>query len=214
MSFAVSFLKRNKTQLRGSNIIQKNWEWLLKFSNVFIGIIILNLILQGLVSLFPQYDGKIYSMILISNSIYIYWVGFESLTKSNFLFNTFTIKNQNSDTIKTPSSFVKKLEHYIEVEEVFTNKNLKIVDLAVLLGTTEKELSLHIHESFKMSFSEYINQQRIEKVKKLLKTEDQKKYTLLAIAEHAGFSSKSSFNAVFKKITGLTPTQFKATHIN
>jgi AraC-like DNA-binding protein len=65
-----------------------------------------------------------------------------------------------------------------------------------------------------MSFSDYINQQRIEKVKKLLKSEDQKKYTLLAIAENAGFSSKSSFNAVFKKMTGLTPTQYKANHKN
>lgn len=214
MYFAVIFLKKNKTQIKGSNIVRKNWEWLLKFSSVFIGLIVLNLILQALVHLFPQYDGKTYSVILIINSIYIYWVGFESLTKSKFLFNTFTLKNQNSDTEKPSSLLDQKFEYYIKGEEVFTNKNLKVSDVAILIGTTEKALSLYIHESFDMSFSDYINQQRIEKVKKLLKSEDQKKYTLLAIAENAGFSSKSSFNAVFKKMTGLTPTQYKANHKN
>ena len=34
-------------------------------------------------------------------------------------------------------------------------------------------------------------------------------YTLFGIASEVGFSSKSSFNATFKKVKGLTPTQFK-----
>lgn len=215
MSYAVRFLKTNKTQIRGSNIKRKNWEWLLKFSYIFMGIVILNLILAVIVHLGDkQYSGKIYSIILILNSIYIYWVGFESLTKSKFLFNTFILKNQIFDNDKSPYLFVEKLEHYINCEEVFTNKNLKVSDLAILIGVTEKELSLYIHESFNMSFTEYINKQRIEKVKKLLITEDHEKYTLLAIAENAGFSSKSSFNAVFKRFTGLTPTQFKTNFKN
>ncbi|MFC2137594.1 helix-turn-helix domain-containing protein [Bacteroidota bacterium] len=34
-------------------------------------------------------------------------------------------------------------------------------------------------------------------------------YTFLAIAYEVGFNSKSAFNAAFRKITNLTPTQFK-----
>lgn len=211
VSLAIKFLTRYKTQIRGTKVSQKNWEWLLKFSYVFIVVIILNIVLAVIVHIVGDlYNGIIYSIILILNSIYIYWVGFESLTKSNYLFNTFTLKKQNSIEDKTPSILAQKLEHYMKVEEVFKNKNLKLSDLAYLIEINEKELSVFIYESFEMSFSEYINRFRIEKVKTLLKTEDQKKYTLLAIAENAGFSSKSSFNAVFKKFTGLTPSQYKA----
>lgn len=214
LAIAVRFLKFNKTLLRGSNITRKNWEWFSKFSYTYIAVIILNLMLQVLTQVFIKYDGEIYSIILILNSIFIYWVGFESLTKSKFLFNTFKFKKQNFIEEIASNSLTQKLEHLMKTEEVFTNKNFKVSDLAALVNTTEKELSIYIYESFEMSFSEYINQFRIEKVKTLLKTEDQKKYTLLAIAEDAGFSSKSSFNAVFKKITGLTPTQYKTQHRN
>ena len=157
-----------------------------------------------------QENGQLYLIILVINTIYIYWVGLESLTKSQFLFNVFSFKQNKNVKFQTLNSIAKKLKHFIKVEEIFTNKNLKVSDLATLLNTTEKELSAYIHESFNMSFSDYINHLRIEKVKKLMYSEDQKKYTLLAIAESAGFSSKSSFNAVFKKVTGLTPSQYRS----
>ena len=34
-------------------------------------------------------------------------------------------------------------------------------------------------------------------------------FTVLAIGMDAGFNSKSSFNAVFKKQVGMTPSQFR-----
>ena len=83
-----------------------------------------------------------------------------------------------------------------------------------MVETTEKALSLYIHESYGASFSEYINRLRVEKVKTMILNTEQEQYTLLALAEKAGFSSKSSFNAVFKRVTGFTPTQFKATNRN
>jgi len=36
-----------------------------------------------------------------------------------------------------------------------------------------------------------------------------KNYSLLGIAFECGFNSKSAFNRMFKKSTGLTPSQFK-----
>ena len=212
---SIRFLKKNKAQIRGFNISRKNWEWLLKFSYAFAIIIIINLVLAVIVHIVgDKYNGAVYSIILILNSIYIYWVGFESITQSKFLFNKFTLKSQKPKENQAPNPLAQKLDYYINAEEIFANKNLKVSDVSALLHTTEKELSLYIHESFEMSFSEYINQLRVEKVKTLLRTKEQSKYTLPAIAEIAGFSSKSSFNAVFKRMTGLTPTQYKATYIN
>ncbi len=211
--FAIRFLKRTSTQIKGFNTARKNWRWLLKFSYVFMAITIVNLLHQSIMSLTGLQDnGQLYLIILVINTIYIYWVGLETLTKSKFLFNSFSLKQKNTEQQQPINPFAQKLEHYIKTEEVFTNKNLKVADLAYLLETTEKELSSYIHESFNMSFSDYINQHRVEKVKELLISENQNIYTLLAIAESAGFSSKSSFNTVFKKVTGITPTQYKVMH--
>ncbi|WP_377766527.1 helix-turn-helix domain-containing protein [Croceitalea marina] len=210
--FSIRFLRRNSTEIKGLRKVRKNWNWLLKFSYVFTAFTIVNLIHQVLVTIAGLQDnGQLYLIILVINTIYIYWVGLESLTKSQFLFNQFSLKQHSNNTSKPSHSLAHKFEDYIAKEEIFTNKSLKVSDFAPLLNVTEKELSLYIHETFDMSFSDYINQQRVEKVKKQLQSDDQKKYTLVAIAENAGFSSKSSFNAVFKKFTGLTPSQYKST---
>lgn len=213
VGLAIRFLRKNKSRLRGTNITRKNWEWLLKFSHAFLVFTGLNLVLAVIVhAVGDAYNGIVYSILLMLNSVYIYWVGFESLVKLRFLFNQHTLKEEPRDTTKVSNPLARDLAHYMDRKEIFVNKNLKVVDVAVLVNTTEKELSQYIHETFGVSFSTYINQLRVKKVKALLKEEAQEKYTLLAIAEDAGFSSKSSFNAVFKKITGVTPTQYKEAH--
>ena len=209
--FAIKLLKEHKTKIKGFHTIRKNWEWLLKFSHAFLIIILANLVLAILVHVVGDPNsGIVYGIILILNSIYIYWVGIESLTRSKFLFNSFTLKDETSLGGTSLHPLSQSLEHLMNEKEVYTNKNLKISHLAQLLETTDRELARHIHETLGLSFTAYINQFRVEKVKRLLKKGEQEKYTLLGIAEKAGFSSKSSFNEVFKKVTGLTPTQYKA----
>ncbi len=58
------------------------------------------------------------------------------------------------------------------------------------------------------TFSEFLNEYRVNEVKEKLKTEDRSLQTILAIALDSGFNSKASFNRVFKKHTGLTPSEY------
>ena len=149
-------------------------------------------------------------MVLLVNSVFIYWIGFIGFSKSSLLFKAFKLKDDNTTALNEKSEVIKaKLQQAIEVEEVFTNPNLKIEQLAIQLEVSSKELSRFINETYQKNFSEYINHHRIEKVKKLLASPDDEKYTLVFIAEKSGFSSKSSFNATFKKITGCTPRQYR-----
>lgn len=213
VGWAIRFLKKNKSRLRGTNITRKNWEWLLKFSYAFLVFTGLHLVLAVIVhAVGDAYNGIVYSILLMLNSVYIYWVGFESLVKLRFLFNRHTLKEEGRDKNEFSDPLARNLAHYMNGEEIFVNKNLKMAEVAALVNSTEKELSQYIYETFGVSFSTYINELRVQKVKTLLQAEEQKKFTLLAIAENAGFNSKSSFNAVFKKVTGLTPTQYKEAH--
>ena len=61
-----------------------------------------------------------------------------------------------------------------------------------------------INENLYKNFFDFINTYRIEEMKKQLQGES--KYTILGIAYESGFNSKSSFNRIFKKYTGQTPS--------
>ena len=54
-----------------------------------------------------------------------------------------------------------------------------------------------------------MNGYRIEEAKKLLLDPKNKNFTILSVGFEAGFNSKTTFNTVFKKFTGLTPTEFR-----
>lgn len=204
----LKFLKKYKNKIKGSISTQRNWKWLSIFSLIWMAVIILNLLHQITANLFGlEHSRAFYYWILVLNSIYIYWIGFIGFTKSNLLFKIYYLKNQNENEEK--NLLKDRIDAYMQAEEVFTNKNFKVADLAFLLSISEKELSEYIHTTYQMSFTDFINSYRVEKVKELLTSSDQDKFTLLAISEKAGFSSKSSFNAVFKKVTGVTPTQYK-----
>lgn len=106
-------------------------------------------------------------------------------------------------------SLISKLEHLVQVEKIFINEKLSIEDIAVKLDTNSKYISQVINETFNKNFYNYINSYRIEEAKLMLKSELSDKYSILGIAQSVGFVSKSTFNVAFKRITGLTPTEFK-----
>jgi AraC-like DNA-binding protein len=58
------------------------------------------------------------------------------------------------------------------------------------------------------NFYELINERRVEEFKLRVVAPKNRAYTLLAIALDSGFSSKSSFNRVFKQFTGISPKQY------
>ncbi|MBK7214746.1 MAG: helix-turn-helix domain-containing protein [Bacteroidales bacterium] len=107
------------------------------------------------------------------------------------------------------ASLIKQLETLIENEKIYTIDNLSIHDVALRLGTNSKYISQIINEYYQKNFYNYINEFRIEEAKRLLKKEDNNKYSILGIANMVGFSSKSAFNSAFRKFTGTTPSEFR-----
>ena len=63
-----------------------------------------------------------------------------------------------------------------------------------------------------MSFYDFVNEYRVKEASKRLLDPAYREYTILAIALDAGFHSKTSFNRMFKKVTGLTPSQYIKQH--
>ncbi|QZT36764.1 helix-turn-helix domain-containing protein [Halosquirtibacter xylanolyticus] len=90
----------------------------------------------------------------------------------------------------------------------YLDRNLNKHLFAKHLHISMSHLSVVLRDGLKTNFNDLINGYRIEEVKKRLKDPTYKDYTLLGIAEDCGFNSKTSFYRIFKKYTGVTPTEY------
>jgi AraC-like DNA-binding protein len=101
------------------------------------------------------------------------------------------------------------LVKYMESAQPYLDDQLTLSQLAADLNISVNNLSQIINEYYQQNFFDFVNGYRIEAVKSKLQKPDYDAYSLLAIAYECGFGSKSSFNRIFKNITGQTPTQYK-----
>jgi AraC-like DNA-binding protein len=105
--------------------------------------------------------------------------------------------------------YVARLIEIMEKDKPYLNSELTLGSLAELLSIPAHNLSEVINTQLNQSFFDFINSYRVNKVKYDLGDPSKNNLTLLAIAMEAGFNSKSSFNTIFKKHTGLTPSGYK-----
>jgi AraC-like DNA-binding protein len=101
-----------------------------------------------------------------------------------------------------------KLLQLMKTEKVFLDPNLGLPQLASQLKLSTHDLSYLINEGFKENFFQFINRFRIEEAKVLLVSDRHKHLNILGIAYESGFRSKSTFNATFKKLTGISPSEY------
>ncbi len=102
------------------------------------------------------------------------------------------------------------LNQLMEEEQLFRNSELTISEVANRLGLPKHHLSQSINEHLGINFFDFVNSFRIEHVKTQLKDPSNDHLKILAIAFDAGFNSKSSFNELFKKSTGITPSKYRS----
>lgn len=101
----------------------------------------------------------------------------------------------------------ESISNRVESDELYLDGNLSLSQLAKLTGVNKHHLSEVLNKHAGKNFYEFINEYRIEFVRRRLAADTER--TILDIAFEAGFSSKSTFNAVFKQFTGETPSQYR-----
>jgi AraC-like DNA-binding protein len=103
------------------------------------------------------------------------------------------------------------LLHLMENEKPFLDSELTLVKLASMMDISIHQLSYLINTGLDENFYQFVNKYRIEEAKKLILDEKMSHLNFQGIAFEVGFNSKSAFNSTFKKCTGHTPSEYKAT---
>ncbi|MBW1297870.1 helix-turn-helix domain-containing protein [Aquimarina litoralis] len=108
---------------------------------------------------------------------------------------------------KEASDLIAQLTSLARDKQLYKNPNVKLKDFSSEIHISSHKLSQLLNDNLGKSFAFFINEYRIEESQRLLR--ENNNYTLEAIGFEAGFSSKSSFYATFKKMVGVTPAQYK-----
>ncbi len=102
----------------------------------------------------------------------------------------------------------KKLEQLMKKERPYTSPDIKISDLAGMVDTTAHALSFLFNQYLAKSYYDYVNEYRVAEFKRIVTELDTSRYTLTALSQKCGFSSRASFFRHFKNITGITPAEY------
>ena len=118
--------------------------------------------------------------------------------------------SNNAEPLPVSEELVKQFEHFIHTEKPHLINNLTLTRLAEMLGLSRTRLSHLINSHYHHTYSDYINLLRVNEAKKNLSDPAYEHASLEEIYQASGFNSKTTFNNAFKKVTGTTPSEYRA----
>jgi AraC-like DNA-binding protein len=231
-SYAVAALYRlsqyrQRLRERYSSIERRELHWLSWLSVSFIGLLILwfpaNLI-----------GGAWVVPLVLGRLITLYFVGWFGLRQTAVFMSPITPQSEPESSADEPSSsdtdpaaqkyarsgmteavsqlIGERLERWVAQKRGYLDPDIKLSDLAECIGTSSQLLSQYLNDVLGLSFFDYINALRVAEIQKMMRDRGNDTRTLLELAFAAGFSSKSTFNTSFKKISGLAPSIWRSRH--
>ena len=118
-------------------------------------------------------------------------------------------KNSNLSE-EQKEEYIEHIYSFMQTERPFLNAELTVQDLSKQLNISRHHLTEILNNDIGKNFFTFVNEYRVEEVKRRLLDERFEHLTIVAIAFESGFNSKSTFNSIFKQNTGSTPSQWKA----
>ncbi len=198
-----------------SSIEKINLRWLQYLLSVFVIVWMVTLVIQ-LSAATPQAFN--YAWLLVA--VVMFLIGYMGLRQPEIfageenlaLVNEISPKKKyekSTLTAEKAGEYLARLQKLMATEKPFLDKDLTINSLAEKLALPSHHLSQIINERLQQNFFEFVNSYRVEEAKRLLADPANKHLNLSGIGLEAGFSSVSSFNAVFKKFAQITPSRYQ-----
>lgn len=116
------------------------------------------------------------------------------------------VKPSPAAELREKGAWLKKA---METNLYYQDPELSVNSLAEKLSLPSRELSQIINTVLKKNFNDFVNEYRVGDVARKIQDPAYDRMTLLGIAWEAGFNSKSTFNRIFKQMTGKSPVEYK-----
>ena len=220
VGLTLRLLRDGEHGLRGDplSLEKVSVRWLRRLTLGFGVCVFLTLLYSAALQAGVPYSRAIDTSVLLSLAALIYGISYVALRQPEIFSGPLFLKNapKYEKSALSPvraDAYLSRLLHAMASEKLFTNSALKLQELALKLNIPPHHLSQTINEKLGQNFFDFLNQYRVEEAKKLLADPGRQAYTILSLALEVGFNNKASFNTAFKKITGMTPSQFRDRHV-
>ncbi|MEJ1239335.1 AraC family transcriptional regulator [Chryseolinea sp. T2] len=142
------------------------------------------------------------------------WIGLEGVGRGNLVFvksDEGPVENKNFGKLPQEEiqALIGRISQLMTGEKIYRQENLSLRELASQLKADPNLVSFVLNKHLNSSFYDFVNLYRIEEVKSKLNDPRYGHLSLLGIALDSGFNSKTTFNRVFKQVTGATPTEYQ-----
>lgn len=206
-----------------SDLGQAGFIWIRRFFYGILVVIAVDISTSAYELTFGVLDWDTGYLTVAAMIFLIAYLGYHGVSQSRVLLPDFLaartqVQGKLTDSVSTPTPplpeadpLAQRLEKVLIIDEAYLDEDLTLGKLAELLPTTDKKLSLLLNQHLTTSFYDLINQHRVEAVKRMMADDSFGRRPNIEIAYACGFKSKSSFNRVFKKQTGLTPGAYRET---
>lgn len=130
--------------------------------------------------------------------------------------HNFHLEKYSRSNLDRPGSIdlYEQIRSLFMEEPIYLDPELSLKTVAARFAVTPRMVSQAINQNEQINFNEFVNRYRIWKAKTLLEAPEYQHEKLAAIAYDSGFGNITSFNMAFKKITGLTPSEYRKQHLS
>jgi AraC-like DNA-binding protein len=104
----------------------------------------------------------------------------------------------------------QRLQRRMQEQHDYLDGDLTLNMLAERIGTLPHLVSQYLNDVLKLSFFDYVNGYRVAAVERKMVDPATRDMTLLDMALACGFNSKSTFNAAFKRVHGISPSAWRS----
>ncbi len=137
--------------------------------------------------------------------IYFFFIFYSTISQTQF--SDRARQRGNQPTKEELEGLMVRIDKYLIEEKKYLDSELTLQQIAQALEEKERNVSQAINMVRKRNVNDYINHLRVEHACRLLL--ESKDAPIFEVMYSSGFSTKGAFNLAFKRITGLTPTQFR-----
>jgi len=102
---------------------------------------------------------------------------------------------------------LERIKRLMDEDKLYTDESLTLQKMSSFMGITPHHLSRIINQNMNTTFPSFLNAYRIAEAQNLLMNNPD--MSVIEVMYRIGFNSKSSFNTLFSKITGLSPREFR-----
>ena len=205
-----------------SNLDKINFNW---FKNLIVVLVVISVIvaLQNIFEFIYDEKSILEYFLFTAIVVWIYLIGYFGLKQPEIFIQEYENKSEESGKDskysksgldeKAAGEILSKLINIMEEEKPYLDGNLTLHELASKTAISSHNLSEILNTKLNQNFYDFVNKYRVEEFKKKINEGLSENRTMLSLAYDSGFNSKSSFNTIFKKHTGATPTEYKSSSV-